>query len=101
MFPALRNLVDQVTLPSEQLNDSLVWTDIDSEQVVKQSSLFAELCGVLRAIEIAAQRNWLNLWIETDSSLVVLAFKNSSLIPWSLRNRWPNCQVKLRSMNFM
>ena len=54
------------------------------------TSYQAELCGVIRAIEIAYEQNWHNLWIETDSSLVVQAFKNSRLIPWMLRNKWSN-----------
>jgi hypothetical protein len=43
------------------------------------SSYLAELQGALRAIEVAHQMNWKNLWIETDSVLVVLAFKNLNL----------------------
>jgi len=41
----------------------------------------------MRAIEIASQKNWKNICIEIDSSLVVLPSKKSSQIPWSLRNR--------------
>lgn len=52
------------------------------------SSYHVELCGFVRAIEIAYDKNWSNMWIESDSSLVVQAFKNSSLIPWQVRNRW-------------
>jgi ribonuclease HI len=65
------------------------------------TSYFAELCGAMRAVELAHQRNWLNLWIETDSTLVVLAFKNfaNKLVTWSLRNRWNNTQFLLRQMN--
>ncbi|GAU49757.1 hypothetical protein TSUD_301830 [Trifolium subterraneum] len=51
----------------------------------------AELCGAMRAIEIAASHNWLNLWLETDSLLVVRAFNSHELVPWSLSNRWFNC----------
>jgi hypothetical protein len=61
---------------------------------------FAELFGALKAIEIASHRNWSNLWLETDSSLTVLAFKSSAIIPWALRNKWLNCQILLRNMNF-
>lgn len=39
------------------------------------NSYQAELQGALRAIEIAKERNWLNLWLETHSSLVVQDFK--------------------------
>jgi hypothetical protein len=42
-----------------------------------------------------------NLWIETDSSLVVLAFKSSSFIPWSIKTRWLNCQKIASGMNLM
>jgi ribonuclease HI len=41
------------------------------------------------AVEMAHQKNYTNLWIETDSALVVLAFKNLNKhkVIWSLRNR--------------
>lgn len=61
----------------------------------------AELCGAMRAIEVAYQKQWFKLWLETDSQLVVLAFNNSSCVPWRLRNRWENCNNLLISMNFM
>ncbi|GAU37904.1 hypothetical protein TSUD_163410 [Trifolium subterraneum] len=55
------------------------------------SSYQAELCAAMTAIEIAHTRNWHNLWLETDSTLVVLAFKNSNTkVAWNLRNRWHN-----------
>jgi hypothetical protein len=49
-----------------------------AEPVGRISSFFSEFCGVLRAIEIADQLNWSNLWVETDSSLTVLAFKDDT-----------------------
>jgi hypothetical protein len=55
------------------------------------SSFEAELNGVMFVIEIAMFKRWSNLWIETDSKLSPLAFKNSSLVPWKLKNRWLNC----------
>jgi ribonuclease HI len=67
-----------------------------------ENAYFAELCGAMNAIEIAYHKNWLNLWLESDSSLVVAAFKNpSNLVPWPLRNRWKNVQVLVRSLNFI
>jgi hypothetical protein len=51
------------------------------------NSLVAELQGAMIAIEIAAQKGWNNLWLETDSVLVTLAFKSSKIVPWQLRNR--------------
>jgi ribonuclease HI len=65
------------------------------------SSYHAELCGAMQAVDIAFCRNWKNLWLETDSTLVVLAFNsNPQLIPWALRNRWKNVLVKVSSFNF-
>ncbi|MCI20530.1 ribonuclease H protein, partial [Trifolium medium] len=65
------------------------------------SSLFAELMGAILAIEIAQNKGWNNMWLETDSKLVQLAFKSPSLVPWMLNNRWQNCLHKVRSMNFI
>ncbi|GAU34892.1 hypothetical protein TSUD_144230 [Trifolium subterraneum] len=44
-----------------------------------QTSLFAELMGAMLAIEIAFHRGWKQLWLETDSMLVLLAFKSSKV----------------------
>ncbi|GAU35044.1 hypothetical protein TSUD_30100 [Trifolium subterraneum] len=55
-----------------------------AEKVDFQSSFIAELCGVMTAIELANAHNWLNLWIETDSSLAVMAFKSNSMVPWTI-----------------
>ena len=51
------------------------------------NSIFAEIVGVILAIECAHQRNWNHLWIETDSMLASLAIKSSHIVPWKLRNR--------------
>jgi hypothetical protein len=64
-----------------------------AENTGNNNAFFAELSGVLRAIELAHQNQWLNLWLETDSILVVKAFKSHSLIPWPLRIWWINCQA--------
>jgi len=61
----------------------------------------AELSGAMRAIEIAGHHQWTSLWIKSDSSLVVNAFTNYSLIPWNLRNRWHNCMYIIKHMNFL
>jgi ribonuclease HI len=65
------------------------------------SSFHAELLGVINAIDIAFDKGWWNLWLETDSLMVTLAHKSPSLIPWRLRNRWYNCFHKLKNMNFI
>jgi ribonuclease HI len=64
------------------------------------NSLSAELQGAMIAIEIASQKGWNHLWLETDSILVTLAFKSSKLVPWQLRNRWENYLHKISPMNF-
>ena len=64
------------------------------------NSLFAELQGAMIAIEIASQKGWKYLWLETDSIIVTLAFKSSKTVPWQLRNRWENCLLKTSAMNF-
>jgi ribonuclease HI len=73
-----------------------------AEPLGVQTSLFAETCGVLRAIEVAYENNWHNLWIETDSTSVVAAFTNpKKLVAWSLRNRWKNVKFMLSQMNYI
>jgi len=56
---------------------------------------------VILAIEIAYDKNWNYLWIETDSKWASMAFKSHNIVPWKLKNRWQNCVVKLESMHFM
>jgi ribonuclease HI len=72
-----------------------------AENLGIHNAFYAELVGAMKAIELAAAHNWHNLWLETDSKLVVLAFKNSSIIPWQLSNRWSNCLVLISHMNFV
>lgn len=64
-------------------------------------AFIAELTSAFIAIELAYQNNWLNLWLETDSKLTAMAFKNAASVPWELRNRWINCQEMIRHMNFL
>lgn len=47
-------------------------------------ALHAELLRVMFAIKIAYKKCWCNLWLETDSQLVNLAFK--SRVVWFLGN---------------
>jgi ribonuclease HI len=60
------------------------------------------MSGAIRAIEIAFQNQWPNLWIELDSSSVVAAFNNPDKpVAWCLRNRWKNALFMTSQMNFM
>jgi len=45
------------------------------------NSLVAELNGAMYAIELANQKGWSHLWIETNSMLVTWAFKSKSIVP--------------------
>jgi ribonuclease HI len=72
-----------------------------AENTGNGNAFHAELSGAMRAIEIAASRNWLHLWLELDSALIVNTFKSNSVIAWNLRNRWNNCPYLLRNMNFI
>ncbi|CAJ2628544.1 unnamed protein product [Trifolium pratense] len=63
-------------------------------------ALHAELIGVMSAIEIAHSKGWNNLWIESDSQLVNLAFKSAHIVPWKFRNRWFNCLTLTKTMHF-
>jgi ribonuclease HI len=72
-----------------------------AENTGTSSAFIAELCGAMNAIELAASKNWRNLWLELDSTLVVKAFKSAMLVPWSLRNRWQNCLSLTQNMNFI
>jgi len=72
-----------------------------AENVGPENAYFAELAGAMRAIDIAHQNNWRDLWLELDSILVVNAFKNNSDVPWKIKNRWNNCIIKTKSMNFI
>jgi ribonuclease HI len=66
------------------------------------SSYFAEFSGAIKAIEIAFDNHRNNLWLETDSMLVVNAFKNqNNCVAWPLRNRWKNAMTKTRQMKFL
>jgi hypothetical protein len=53
--------------------------------------LEAEIHGFLLAMEYATQHQWSRLWIESESTSAVSAFKNPFVIPFGLRNRWHNC----------
>jgi ribonuclease HI len=74
---------------------------VRTENLGIQNAFYAELVGAMKAIELAVAHDWHNLWLETDSKLVVLAFKNASIVPWQLSNRWSNCLVLTSRMNFV
>ncbi|KAL5715177.1 hypothetical protein ACHQM5_017038 [Ranunculus cassubicifolius] len=67
-----------------------------------QNSMYAELMGVIRAIEIAVVMNWFPLWIESDSEVLVQKLKKRSMeVPWSIKNRWRNALDSLVGRMYM
>jgi ribonuclease HI len=70
-----------------------------AEPLGNVSSFTAELCAFMRAMIIARQHRWNNIWIETDSSLLLSATKHPDKVPWELRNRWFNSLILFRDMN--
>jgi hypothetical protein len=52
-------------------------------------------------IKSCDSKDWSNLWLETDSTLVVQAFNDTSLVPWRLWNRWFNCFILIKSVNII
>jgi ribonuclease HI len=63
------------------------------------TSYVAELSGAMRAVEIAFQKNWKQLWIESDSAIVVSTFNNpTKQVAWQLRNRWRNVMHMISQM---
>lgn len=72
-----------------------------AENTENGSAFHAELYGAIKAIELAHQFQWSNIWLECDSALVIKAINNRSLVPWRLRNRWENCMRITNSINFL
>ncbi|MCH79531.1 glycerol-3-phosphate dehydrogenase, partial [Trifolium medium] len=65
-----------------------------------ETPFFAERFGAILAIELAYSKGWLNLWLETDSLLVVSAFNNATKpVAWPLSNRWKNAMLMVSQMN--
>jgi ribonuclease HI len=55
------------------------------------TALESEFSACLKAIEKAQELHVQQLWLETDSLLVVKAFTLGVGIPWRLKTRWANC----------
>jgi len=72
-----------------------------AERLNAGNSIIAKLCGIMRALELAKQRNYTHLWLETDSRIAVLAFKSTDIVPWQIRNRWFNCLDYTSSISFI
>lgn len=49
----------------------------------------------------ALNQDWDRLWLESNSKLVVLAFRKASIVSWKLINRWEKCIQALNRLNFL
>ncbi|KAK0600055.1 hypothetical protein LWI29_011132 [Acer saccharum] len=79
-----------------------------SQNLHVETSYFAEVIAAFLVIELAYHKGWKNLWLETDSPLVVHLLKyrdvNVLNLPLNLRQKWSkwiyDVQAKLLYMNF-
>ena len=61
----------------------------------------AELIAAMTGVELACQQGWYRLWLETDSTYVEgLLCSRSTIVPWSLRNRWLRVLDLLSTLEF-
>ncbi|XP_019455087.1 PREDICTED: uncharacterized protein LOC109356210 [Lupinus angustifolius] len=65
-----------------------------------QHAIYAELHSAMHAVDIAFRKDWLNLWLESDSMLVLDIFSGNSNAPWKLSNDWQICKSQISQMNF-
>lgn len=52
----------------------------------------AEFCACMSAIEKAHELQLRDVWLESDSTVVVQAFSHNLNVPWRMRIRWENCK---------
>ncbi|KAI9186823.1 hypothetical protein LWI28_021342 [Acer negundo] len=74
-----------------------------SQNLHMETSYFAEVMAAFLVIEHAYHKDWHNLWLETDSLLVVhlLTYRDMLYLPLNLRQKWIfDVQAKLPNMNF-
>ncbi|KAI9187353.1 hypothetical protein LWI28_027159 [Acer negundo] len=74
-----------------------------SQNLHVETSYFAEVMAAILVIEHAYRNGCHNLWLETDSLLVVhlLTYRDVLNLPWYLRQKWIfDVQAKLPYMNF-
>lgn len=67
------------------------------------TAFVAELTAFIQAIELAWDKQWLQIWLELDSQAVVQSVNNPSFQPpWHLLTRWKNCkQIMKRTQTYV
>ncbi|KAH1215929.1 hypothetical protein GmHk_13G036971 [Glycine max] len=79
------------------------WVKCNIDESAKGCPGRAGCGGIFRSHEanfVGGLYGWTKLWIECDSKLVVEAYKNANMVPWSIRNRWKNCLLLSKSVLF-
>jgi ribonuclease HI len=62
-----------------------------AKKISSISVFHAELMALILAMEVAHNKTWPFLWLESDSLNALHAFDDMNVVPWDLRNRWSNC----------
>jgi len=62
-----------------------------AQNIGQATCLESEFCAVMYGIEKSAEMNCNNIWIESDSVVVVKAFSDPSHVPWKSKTLWFNC----------
>ncbi|KAF9599521.1 hypothetical protein IFM89_038741 [Coptis chinensis] len=60
-----------------------------------ETNYVAECYTILENAEVAIEKGWLNLWLESDPAAAIEAFSTGK-IPWQLSKRWGWCKSKLQ-----
>lgn len=69
--------------------------------VVPLGAIFAEIMGFIVAVELAEQKGWFLLWIESDSTTLVSKVISKTLdSPWQIRVRWHKSLAIVSCNNF-
>jgi len=79
-------------------NDQGLYLGCFAQCLGEESALVVELCDTMTTIELAASKGFWNVWLLSDSQLVLQAFKANTTIPWKPSNRWYNCCHITRNM---
>ncbi|KAF9594717.1 hypothetical protein IFM89_034700 [Coptis chinensis] len=58
------------------------------------TNYLAEVLAILEALEVALEREWVNILIESDSSAAIKVFGTGKL-PWWLTQSWENIKGKV------
>jgi len=66
------------------------------------SSILAENIGfVMFTTEKAYNQGWNNLWVESDSQVVVMNLNIKGVVSWTISKGRNNCHVVISQMNFI